>query len=292
MSIPFEIKVIEQVERLRTHSLGEIETEVSRKRLEWLERKYQGTNDPGIHSPRQAYELLFFEYMGLDKKDLPVVEESATEITWESGNPCPTLEACRLSGMDTRIVCRAAYEKSTQAFLSRLDPSLRFLRSYSEIRPYSSHCRERIVKVNFEAMMANAIEEALISRAEGNKGYGAVVVYGSQILARAHDTTVTAQDPSLHAEVNAIRQAVQALGDINLSGCLLFSTCEPCPMCSSLAVWANLSGILYGASIKETARLGKSRIRVSAQQIVEKSPVRLEVIGGILRDECLQLYNL
>jgi tRNA(adenine34) deaminase len=291
MSALFEIKVSQQVERLQKYSLGEIEAEVSRKRLDWLERKYQGIDDPGIHSPRQVYELLFFDYMGLDKKDLPVIEESPTEISWESGNLCSTLEACRMLGMDTRMVCRAAYEKSTQAFLSRLDPRLRFLRSYSEIRPYSPHCLERIVKVNFEAMMADAIEEALISRAEGNKGYGAVVAYGSQVLARAHDMAVTARDPSLHAEVNAIRQAVQACGDVNLSGCLLFSTCEPCPMCSSLAVWANLSGIVFGASIEETARLGKSRIRVSAQQIVEKSPVRMEVTGGVLHEECLQLYT-
>jgi tRNA(Arg) A34 adenosine deaminase TadA len=244
-----------------------------------------------MHSPRQAYELLFFDYMGLNEKELPVVEENVDEIIWLSSNPCPTLEACRLLAMDTRKVCRAAYEKSTQAFLSRLDPRLRFLRSYSEIRPFSPHCRESIVRVDFETIMAAAIEEARISMAEGNQGYGAVIAHGAQILSKAHDTAVIEKDPSLHAEVNAIRQAVKVYGDANLSGCLLFSTCEPCPMCSSLAARANLTGIVYGASIEEIARLGESRIQISAKKIVEKSPVMLEVFGGVLKEECLRFYN-
>ena len=83
--------------------------------------------------------------------------------------------------------------------------------------------------------MRIAIEEAKNSRAEVNKGYGAVVVFQNTILGKAHDTVFTEKDPSLHAEVNAIRQAVDSFGDINLCGSILFSTCEPCPMCTSLA---------------------------------------------------------
>ena len=291
MNDDFSFKVCEQVERLQSQDLYEIEAEVTRKRLDWLERKFPGNIDPGIHSPRQAFELLFFSYMGLDEKELPVVEESAGAIIWNSGNPCPTLEACRLLNMDTRQVCRAAHEKSTQAFLSRLDPRLRFLRSYSEIRPFFPYCRESIFRVDFEGMMAKAIEEALISIGEGNQGDGAVVAYGSQVLSSAHDTSVTEKDPSLHAEVNAIRQAIKAYGEANLSGCLLFSTCEPCPMCSSLAVWANLTGIIFGASIEDIVRLDKSRLQVGTRQIVEKSLVKLEVIGGVLKEDCLKLYR-
>ena len=62
-------------------------------------------------------------------------------------------------------------------------------------------------------------------------------------------------------------------------------------MCSSLAVWANLTTIVYGISIQETAKLGKSRILVSAEEIVERAPVMLEVISGILSDECRLLYR-
>jgi len=188
------------------------------------------------------------------------------------------------------VVCRAAYEKSTQAFLSQLDPQLRFLRSYAEIRPCAPHCLERIVRVDFQELMALAVEEARASRLEGNKGYGALVVYGDQTVGKAHDTAATQGDPSLHAEVNAIRQAVRTLGDPNLSGCILVSTCEPCPMCSSLAVWANLTTLVYGVSIDETARLGKSRIRVSAREIVDRSLAAVEIVGGVLAEACAALY--
>jgi len=229
--------------------------------------------------------------MGLSVQELPVISETADEIVRRSINQCPTLEAARRLGLDTRQVCRAIYEKSTQAFLSQLDPQLRFLRSYVEIRPYADHCKERIVRVDFEDMMRLAIEEANLSKRDGNKGYGAVVILGRKILGKAHDTTVTDQDPSRHAEVNAIRQAVRAQGDSNLSGAILFSTCEPCPMCSSLAVWANLTTIVYGVSIEGTAQFGKTRIQVSAREIIEKSPVMIEVVGDVLRDECQTLYQ-
>jgi len=168
---------------------------------------------------------------------------------------------------------------------------LRFVRSYAEIRPYSEHCQESIIRVDFEESMRLAIAEAQVSKQEGNKGYGAVVVRGHEMLGKAHDTAVTEHDPSRHAEVNAIRQAVLALGDGNLSGAILFSTCEPCPMCSSLAVWANLTTIVYGVSIEETAKMGKSRIRVSAREIIERSPVIIEVVGEVLREECRALYG-
>jgi tRNA(Arg) A34 adenosine deaminase TadA len=62
-------------------------------------------------------------------------------------------------------------------------------------------------------------------------------------------------------------------------------------MCSSLAVWANLTTIVYGVSIEETAQMGKSRIRVSAREIIIRSPVIIEVVGEVLREECRALYG-
>ena len=284
----YEAKVQEQVAKFSTCSLREIEAATTAKRVAWFQR--QDFQQGGV-TPRAAFESLFFDYMGVPPDDLPVIAESQDQITWQSRNPCPTLDACLRTGRDTRRVCRGAYEKSTQAFLSQIDPQLRFWRSYQEIRPYADHCLESITRIDFEHWMRAAIGEAKTSRQEGNKGYGAVIVQGGRLVAAAHDTAATAGDPSLHAEVNAIRQAVQAGGDANLSGAVLFSTCEPCPMCSALAVWANLTTIVYGASIEETARLGKARIRLSAQEVVEKSPVWLEVIGDVLGKECTDLYR-
>jgi tRNA(adenine34) deaminase len=293
----FERRVQTQVERLRSKSLRAIEAEVTAKRLDWFDRhadRYAGRWDADHPpSPRDAFELLFFDYMGLSADEVPILSESPTEIVWASANPCDTLEACARLGLDTRVVCRAAYERSTQALISRLDPQLRFLRSYQTIRPHADHCEERIVRLDFEALMALAVEEALHSKADGNKreGYGAVVVLGSEIIGRGRDTVSAGPDPSLHAEVNAIRQASRTLGDANLSGAVMLSTCEPCPMCGSLAVWANLTTIVYGASIEKTARLGLPRIMIGAREVIERSPVMVEVIGGVLEDECMAIYQ-
>jgi tRNA(Arg) A34 adenosine deaminase TadA len=291
MTDDFPAKVQRLSERLQHCSYHAIEVEIAEKRLAWLRQHAPLAKRYQHPTPRRAFELLFFDRMGLAPDELPIVSESETEIVWRSINRCPTLEAVQALGLDTRTVCRATTEKSTQAFVSQIDPQLRFLRSYETIRPYADHCREMIVRVDFEALMRLALEEAQVSRQEGNQGYGAVVVLGQRILARAHDTAITQHDPSLHAEVNAIRQAVQVLGDDNLSGAILFSTCEPCPMCSSLAVWTNLTTIVYGASMAEMAQLGKARIHVNASDIVVKSPVMIEIIGGVLREECLALYE-
>jgi tRNA(adenine34) deaminase len=291
MDPSFREKVESQIEKLRTCTLPALEREVASRRTEWFRQCHSGHTKRSWASPRRGFEFLFHEYMGLDERDLPIIAESEREILWESRNPCPTLEACKLTGLDPRRICRGVYEKSTQALLSCLDPGLRFLRSYVEIRPYSEYCQERIVRVDFDQMMRLAITEAEASRRTGNKGYGAVVAIGNQIIGQAHDTAFTERDPILHAEVNAIRQAVRHLGDPNLSGAVLFSSCEPCPMCSSLAAWANVSAIVYGASIQETARLGKIRIHVSATEIAEKAPGMIEIIGGVLREECLALCS-
>lgn len=90
--------------------------------------------------------------------------------------------------------------------------------------------------------------------------------------------------------MNVLRQAARVLGHGNLSGVVLFSTCEPCPMCAALAVWVNISAIVFDASAAETAARGKLRILVPAQEIVSKSPATIEVISGLLHEECLDLY--
>lgn len=290
MEATFERSVERHMAMLRERSLREIEAETTAKRLAWLEDRAERLRSARV-TPRLLFETLFFEYMGLSRADLPVISESEEQITWSSVNSCPTLEACRRIGLDTRTVCKGAYERSTQAFLSWFDPRFRFIRNYGEIRPWSNHCREQIVRLDFERVMRHAIEQACASRASGNKGYGAAVMLGERLLSCRHDTASTERDPSLHAEVNAVRDAIRTLGSTDLSGAVLISTCEPCPMCSSLAVWANLSSIVFGASIEKTAALGKARILVNAREIVERSPVSVEVVGGVLEEECLTLYR-
>lgn len=283
----FDEALAAQTARLGSRSLDDIEREVAQKRRDWVRARFPG--GPARLTPREGFDLFCLEYLGLAPTDVPVVSESASEIVWVSRNPCPTLEACRRLGLDTREVCRAAYEKSTQALLSAADPALRFLRSYVEIRPHAAGCLERIVRVDFDGMMSLALDEAAQSRREGNEGHGAVVVLGTRVLARAHDLTATERDPGLHAGAIVLREAAGAQGDANLSGAILFSTCEPCSTCAALALRANLTAIAYGASAGEIARPGATSAPGSGQTLA-RAPVMVEVFPGVLADRCRAWY--
>jgi tRNA(adenine34) deaminase len=286
-----EDKVKRTIEQLRRDSFQTIAAGITQKRMAWLDRVLPGKKARDAFTPRDVFELLFFEQMGLERDKLPVISETDEEIVWLSYNPCSLLKACQALGLDTRKVCRPINEKATQAFVSRINPELRFHRSYEEIRPYADYCREKIIRVDFAASMRIAMQEAHIARSEGNEGHGAVVVLEDRIIGQAHDTVSTGRDPSQHAEVNAIRQAVRTLGDANLCGAILFSTCEPCPMCAALAVWADVTAIVYGVSMEEMAALGRAGIQVKASHITDHSPSAIEIIAGVLHDECRQLYG-
>jgi tRNA(adenine34) deaminase len=107
--------------------------------------------------PRQAYTLALLIYMGLDPHTVPVVYEDDRTIIWRSSNFCPTLEACRRLGLDTRIVCRAATEAAVQALIERLDPRLRFSRNYAAgLRPYADACEEQITLLEGEPNSVSA----------------------------------------------------------------------------------------------------------------------------------------
>jgi tRNA(Arg) A34 adenosine deaminase TadA len=104
--------------------------------------------------------------------------------------------------------------------------------------------------------MAVAIEEAKISLREGNKGFGAVIIKNGTIISTAHDTEVTDNDPTSHAEMNAIKKAASKIGK-DLSGCAMKSTHEPCPMCSTAIVWAGLSQLAFGSQLKMQLNRGE-----------------------------------
>jgi tRNA(Arg) A34 adenosine deaminase TadA len=85
--------------------------------------------------------------------------------------------------------------------------------------------------------------------------FGAVVVHHGKILAVSGNSVMRDKDPSAHAEVNAIREACRKVGNPHIDGAVLYSSCEPCPMCYSTAYWARMSKIFYAASWSDYADL-------------------------------------
>jgi tRNA(Arg) A34 adenosine deaminase TadA len=86
--------------------------------------------------------------------------------------------------------------------------------------------------------------------------FGAVIVENGQIIGRGCNLVTSANDPTAHAEVTAIRQACAARGDFSLAGCELYTSCEPCPMCLAAIYWARLDRIYYANTRDDAARIG------------------------------------
>ena len=99
-----------------------------------------------------------------------------------------------------------------------------------------------------EAWMAEALREAELAASEGEIPVGCVIVRVGQLVARGHNLREQTGDPTAHAEVVAIRRAAQALGCWKLSGCTMYVTLEPCPMCAGAIAQARISRLIYGAS--------------------------------------------
>ena len=100
--------------------------------------------------------------------------------------------------------------------------------------------------------LKTASDIALRSVGEGGGPFGAVIVKDGKIVAEASNSVTIDNDPTAHAEVNAIRKACSSLGTFKLDGCYIYSSCEPCPMCLSALYWAGVARIYYG-NTKEDA---------------------------------------
>ena len=105
--------------------------------------------------------------------------------------------------------------------------------------------------------MSRAIELAAENAGSVTGGpFGAVIVKDGEIVAAQSNKVTVNIDPTAHAEVNAIREACKVLGTFDLSGCILYSSCEPCPMCLSAAYWAHIDKIYYAADRYDAAKVG------------------------------------
>lgn len=143
-----------------------------------------------------------------------------------------------------------------------------------------------------EAHMRLAIAKVKEGIAAGQSPFGAVVVRDDRVVSMAHNTVWRDSDPTAHAEVNAIRQAASALLTINLHGCTMFTTCEPCPMCLSAIHWAKIDRVVYGATIADATAAGYSELRLAAKELARLGGSPLVVEGGLLPQECKALFDL
>jgi tRNA(Arg) A34 adenosine deaminase TadA len=138
--------------------------------------------------------------------------------------------------------------------------------------------------------MRRAVRIAQKGIAAGQTPFGAVIVRDGSVVAEGHNSVWLTGDPTAHAEVVAIRQAAAALRTIDLSGSVMYTTCEPCPMCLSATHWAKFHAVYYGAVIADAQAAGFCELCVGAKVLAAMggSPVRVE--EGPLRSECVDLF--
>jgi guanine deaminase len=139
--------------------------------------------------------------------------------------------------------------------------------------------------------MAMAIAKAQEGIAAGQSPFGAIIIRDGELVAVTHNTVWRDHDPTAHAEVNCIRRAAKALQSIDLSGCEMYSTCEPCPMCLSAIHWAKIDRVVYGATIDDAANAGFCELHVDAKVLAEMGRSPLKVESGLLREKCADLFR-
>ena len=140
------------------------------------------------------------------------------------------------------------------------------------------------------------MERAIALAREGNKigghAVGAVIVKDGTIISEAFTTAIRDNDPTAHAEINAIRLAGKMLKSRKLNGCYLYTTYEPCPMCAAACVWARMAGIVYGASGKDATPECSWRIAIPSATVIAAGDPKLELYPEFMRDECKPLLSL
>ena len=132
-----------------------------------------------------------------------------------------------------------------------------------------------------------AIEEATNGIHNGEGGpFGSVIVKDGKVVGKGHNQVVLNNDATCHGEMQAIRNASKNLGTFDLSGCEIYTTGEPCPMCLGAILWANISKVYYGCNIIDTEDIGFRDNKFYNMTKEEKA----EFISELDREECLKLY--
>ncbi|ATO43192.1 nucleoside deaminase [Loigolactobacillus coryniformis] len=110
------------------------------------------------------------------------------------------------------------------------------------------------MNADFMKIAAAEATSNLTSKAGGP--FGCVIVRAGKIIAQAHNQVLLDHDPTAHAEITCIRKATKKLGTHDLSGCVLYTSCYPCPMCLGAIIWANIKQVYYGNTAKDAAAIG------------------------------------
>ena len=129
-----------------------------------------------------------------------------------------------------------------------------------------------------------AVDESKLSIENGSSPFGAIIVKNGQVIAKAHNTVVPDCDATAHAEVNAIRLAGKALGTFDLTGAVLYSSCEPCPMCLNAIKWANIQHVYFAATRDNADAIGFRDRVFYEEDNIELTQIAMPMAAQVMQD--------
>jgi len=140
--------------------------------------------------------------------------------------------------------------------------------------------------------MKLAIAKAAEGAESGQTPFGACIVKDDEVVSCCHNKVWVTVDITAHAEIVAIREACKKLGSVDLSGCVIYSTTEPCPMCFTAIHWAKIDKIVYGTSIEDAKDFGFSELTISNKEMKDTGKSKIKIVSGCLKDDSLKLFNI
>lgn len=141
-----------------------------------------------------------------------------------------------------------------------------------------------------ESLMQLAVDKCREGLDAGQSPFGCAIYKDGKVIACSHNTVVLTTDITAHAEVNALREGCQTVGDIFLEGAMVATTCEPCPMCMAALHWARVETVYYGASIADAESAGFNELQLPAADLLKAGGSDVKLVGGTLVEPCRELF--
>jgi len=133
-----------------------------------------------------------------------------------------------------------------------------------------------------EQFMKLALQEAQKSQEMNEVPVGAIIIINGEVISKSHNKSISQNDPTSHAEINALRNAANKVGNYRLTGATLYVTLEPCAMCYGAIVHSRIPRLVFGAYDPKTGVCGSS-IKLHEQECFNHTP---EIVGGVLEEDC------